>query len=99
MTTYIPPHRRNNLNNINIISQQQEILTENTTEVSVYKRTFADAIKITTKENNEIDYSTNVKPGWTLIKKDKDSKIVLEESQESKTISQELEAQKLKIIF
>ncbi len=100
MGTYIPPHRRNNLNNINIISQQQEILTEkNTTEVSVYKRTFADAIKITNKENTELDYSTNVKPGWTLIKKDKDFKIILQESQESKNISQELQSRQLEKLY
>ena len=100
MGIYVPPYRRNNLDNINNIKQHQEILTEkNTSQVSVYKKSFADAIKLDNKNNNEINYSTNVKPGWTLIKKDKNSKIVVEESQESKTIKQELESQQLEKLY
>ena len=100
MGTYVPPHRRNNLNNINNISQEEEILTEkNTSENLVYKKSFADTIKTSNKENTELDYSTNVKPGWTLIKKDKDSKIIVEESEESKNISQELQSQQLEKLY
>tara|TARA_Y100001970_G_scaffold267233_1_gene356906 strand:+ start:4882 stop:5388 length:507 start_codon:yes stop_codon:yes gene_type:complete len=100
MGTYVPPHRRNNLDNINNISQDEQISTEkNTSQVSVYKKSFADVIKITNEENNEINYSTSVKPGWSLIKKDKYSKIIVEESEESKTISQKLEAQKLEELY
>jgi len=83
MTSYVAPHLRNNKKNI--INEEFPELTnisKKNNKIQNLKKSFAE-IALEKERKEEIDSLDEVKPGWSIIKKDSKSKIVILDSKKT----------------
>ena len=86
MSIYIAPHLRNNKNNRKNIKEEEfpelTSITKKNNTIQNVKKSFAEiALKEETKEG--IDSLDEIKAGWSIIKKDSKSKIVILDSKKT----------------
>lgn len=86
MSIYIAPHVRNIINNRKKIREEEfpelTSITKKNNTIQNVKKSFAEiTLKEETKE--DIDSLDEIKPGWSIIKKDSKSKIVILDSKKT----------------
>tara|TARA_B100000900_G_C20583074_1_gene718379 strand:- start:422 stop:949 length:528 start_codon:yes stop_codon:yes gene_type:complete len=83
MTSYVAPHLRNNKKNI-IKEEFPELtnISKKNNKIQNLKKSFAE-IALEKERKEEIDSLDEVKPGWSIIKKDSKSKIVILDSKKT----------------